>query len=188
MRSLPNFRLSESSPTAHLFLDIEIGDYHRAARHVSMLDWVDGAEREEWEERVMDGRGTRAARHALLAKLAAEHGVAVQLMLGIYEMNEANTPGAGKVLRRFGLTEVLDADCHLRYGGERFLFTPGPRMEERVFLEERRIEPDHIGAYKLAIYQRHLWNWALARNLEIGAAWEARQACIAALAPALVGR
>ncbi|MBB4638673.1 hypothetical protein [Longimicrobium terrae] len=183
-RALPQFNLSESSPTAHLFLDLDIADFHRAARHVSTLPFVDGTEREDWEERVLDGQGTRAAAHALVARLAAEHGVPVELMLGVYEMNEANTPAADDVLRRFGMTAVLDADCHLRYGGERLLLTPGVSVENRVFLHEAPISPDQIGAYKLVVYQRFLWDWTLARGLELGRAWEVRQACVAALAEA----
>lgn len=183
-RALPRFNLSESSTTAHRFLDLGIADFHRAARHVSTLPFVDGAERDDWAERVLDGQGTRAAGHALLAQLAAEHGVPVRLMLGVYEINEANTPAAGDVPRRFGMMAVLDADCHLSYGGERLLLTPGVSMEHRVLLHEEPTTPEQIGAYKLAVYQRHLWDWCLARNVTIGAAWEVRQACVAALAEA----
>jgi hypothetical protein len=183
-RALPQFNLSESSPTAHFFLDLDIADFHRAARHVSTLPFVDGAEREDWDERVLDGQGTRAAAHTLLARLAAEHGVPVKLMLGIYEINEVNTPAAGAVLRRFGMTEVLDADCHLAYDGERLLLTPGVSLDDRNFLHEDPITPDLIGAYKLVVYQRFLWDWTLARGLEIGTVWEVRQACVASLAEA----
>lgn len=186
-RALPQFRLSESSETARLFLDLDIVDFHRAARHVSTLPFVDGAERDDWAERVLDGQGTRAAAHALLARPAAEHGVPVQLMLGVYELNEANTPAAGDVLRRFGMTEVLDADCHLAYGGERLLLTPGVSVDDRAFLHEEPITPGQIGAHKRTVYQRHLWDWAVARGMTTGEAWEVRQACVAALADASRG-
>ena len=186
-RSLPQLRLSESSGTARLFLDLDIADFHRAARRVSALPFVDGAERRDWDERVPDGQGTRAAGHALIARLAAEHGMPVQLMLGIYEMNDANTPKVAGMLRHFVLPAVMDADCHLRYDGKRLLLTPGVCIEKRTFLHEEPITPKQIGAYKLAVYQRHLWDWALARDMTVGAAWEARQACVAALAEASRG-
>jgi len=50
-----------------------------------------------------EGRGTCSSKHALLAQLAGDQQLPVALMLGIYLMNERNTPGIGGVLSRYGL-------------------------------------------------------------------------------------
>jgi hypothetical protein len=50
-----------------------------------------------------EGRDTCSTKHALLAKLSRENGRRVALILGIYEMDEANTPGVGAVLKPNGL-------------------------------------------------------------------------------------
>jgi len=53
-----------------------------------------------------EGRGTCTTKHALLAELATEQRLPVALVLGIYLMNERNTPSVGSVLARHGLTEI----------------------------------------------------------------------------------
>lgn len=47
----------------------------------------------------------------------------VRLMIGIYLMNEDNTPGVGKVLERYGLKEIPEAHCYLRFEGQYLDFT-----------------------------------------------------------------
>ncbi|HEX8694096.1 MAG TPA: hypothetical protein VF746_16870 [Longimicrobium sp.] len=180
--ALPNFRLSPSSPTARAFLRRGLDDFHRAARHVWLLPTVHSAERPDFRRLLLAGRGTPAAKHALLAALAAEHGVPVRLVLAVYEMDEENTPGVGEVLRRHGLDAVLDAGCHLLYEGRRISLTRDEGTLDRiVFLHEEPIAPEHIAAYKLAVYQRLLWDWMQPRGLTIGQAWEVREECLAAL-------
>ena len=58
-----------------------------------------------------EGCGTCSSKHALLAGLAAAQRLPVALMLGIYLMNERNTPGIGPVLARYGLAEIPEAHC-----------------------------------------------------------------------------
>jgi hypothetical protein len=46
-----------------------------------------------------EGRGTCSTKHALLAELATEQRLPVALVLGIYLMNERNTPSGGQRTR-----------------------------------------------------------------------------------------
>lgn len=73
---------------------------------------------------VPGGKGTCSTKHALLACLAQEQGIPLELTLGIYEMNERNTPGTGRVLARHGLDALPEAHCYLKYGSCR-LVSPG---------------------------------------------------------------
>jgi hypothetical protein len=45
-------------------------------------------------------------------------------MLGLFNMEEINTPGVGEALRQCGLTSIPEAHCYLRFGGERVDLTP----------------------------------------------------------------
>src|SRR5688572_23514874 len=72
---------------------------------------------------IEEGKGTCSSKHRFLAALAHECGHAeVQLVLGLYEMSEQNTPGVGNVLRVEGLTVMPEAHCYLMCGEERFDF------------------------------------------------------------------
>jgi hypothetical protein len=56
-----------------------------------------------------EGCGTCTTKHATLTELAREQRIDVQLVLGIYEMNERNTPGVGRVLGAYGLSCIPEA-------------------------------------------------------------------------------
>ena len=134
-----------------------------------------------------EGRGTCSTKHAILAALAAENAPPnvrpVELRLGIYEMDEGNTPGVGPVLHRRGLACIPEAHCYLAHGGVRVDLT---RLEEGEvemrFLEEKRIRPHVIGPYKVEWHKRFVREWAGARGLDAAEVWRVREECIGALA------
>jgi len=66
-----------------------------------------------------ESRGTCGTTHALLAALAEQAFLPVELMLASYMMSEENTPGVGPVLQAHGLSEIPEAHCYLRYGETR---------------------------------------------------------------------
>src|SRR5207244_3343488 len=116
-------------------------------------------------------------KHALLAELAREQGIDLDLMLGIYEMGEGNTPGVGKVLEKYGLSYVPEAHCYLRV-------PPGAEPIER-FLYEEPITIEQIGAYKNDLHKRFLHDWMARTEAVHGRSldevWRIREECIAAL-------
>ncbi len=122
-----------------------------------------------------------------MAALAAEHDVLVQLMLGIYEMSDRNTPGVGSVLSKYGLSYIPEAHCYLGYQGERLDVTGVPAGAEPItrFLHEEPITTDQIGAYKTDLHKRVLTAWiptvAALRGYGLERVWRIREECIAAL-------
>lgn len=183
--ALPNFRLSPHSAIAREFLRHGATDFHRAVRHVWLLPYARTTPRNDYLRVLRQGRGTCSTKHALVAALAHEHGAPVRLVLGIYEMDAANTPGIGDVLARHGLASILEAHCYLVHEGERIDLTRGDDgWGEMRFIHEETIRPEQIGEYKLVVYQRHLWEWALAHDMSPGLAWSIREECIAALSRA----
>src|SRR5688572_26927349 len=69
-------------------------------------------------------RGTCSSKHALLARIGREaNRPDIELFVGIYQMNDVNTPGVGEVLAGHGLISVPEAHCYLRVGARRFDFT-----------------------------------------------------------------
>lgn len=83
-----------------------------------------------------------STKHALLAALAIEQGLAVQLTLGISEMTARNTPGVGRVLSRHGLAFVPEAHCYLIHSGVRIDVTRDSAVAQEP------IAPEQIGEYK----------------------------------------
>lgn len=134
-----------------------------------------------------ESRGTCSSKHALLAALARENGLPIELVLGVYEMTGTNTPGVGAELARHGLASIPEAHCYLRAGrGVIDVTMPGgsPDTAEWHFLHEEIISPEDVGAYKTAVHRRVLADWlhrAGHARLGLDAAWAVCEACIAAL-------
>ena len=136
-----------------------------------------------------EGRGTCSTKHALLARLLAAQGIqGYELRLGIYEMDEANTPGVGRVLAAHGLALIPEAHCYLWRGGRRIDVTrvlPAGVAAIGPMLREATIAPEQIGAWKREFHRGYLEEHAREHpELGLTAAdlWRIREECIAALA------
>jgi hypothetical protein len=160
--------------------------FRDAAGVVWNLPYGRNADRADYRLVLVEGRGTCSTKHALLAALAIEQKIAIELRLGIYEMSDANTPGVGPVLERAGVSAIPEAHCWLRYFGADIDLTmpPGLPAVARSFLHEETISPDQISAYKARVHGRFLADW-LARqshaDMTLDDAWRIREACIAIL-------
>src|SRR5712691_8710459 len=187
VKQLARYPLSGDGAITRLFRSIGVRDFAGAARHVLQLPYGRIKDRAQFWLVLNEGRGTCTTKHALLAELAREQSIGVELMLGIYEMGERNTPGVGKVLEKYGLAYVPEAHCYLRYQGARIDMTgvpPGAEPIER-FLYEEPITIDQIGAYKNDLHKRFLHDWITRTEAVQGRSlddvWRIREECIAAL-------
>ncbi|HEY3065588.1 MAG TPA: hypothetical protein VGL09_07330 [Methylomirabilota bacterium] len=188
--ALPAVFLSPLRPLAADFTARGVTNFRAAGHYLEKLPYGRTAERADFRAVLREGRGTCSTKHALLAALAEEQGVAVVLTLGIYEMHERNTPGVGAVLSRYGLPYVPEAHCYLAHEGTRIDVTrSGAASAEAIagFLHEEPIVPKQIGDYKATLHRRFMREW-VARAPEIVGAltfndvWAIREECIRALA------
>jgi hypothetical protein len=109
-------------------------------------------------------------------------------MLGIYLMNERNTPGVGAVLSRYGLAEIPEVHCYLLHGDGRIDVTRAidSRAEPiAALLHEEEIAPPQVGTYKVAcIRSSHETGSMLGifpHSWTFDEIWRVREECIAAL-------
>ena len=125
----------------------------------------------------------------MLAQLATENGIeGIDLMLGIYRMNEANTRGVGQVLQQYGLSFLPEAHNYLCFEEKRFDFTK-PSSKHLSFAasleEEIIILPHQITDFKVQYHRNFLEKW-LGKNAStiqysLTEIWEIREACIKAI-------
>ena len=161
--------------------------YRGAARFLRELRYGRNSDRADYRLVLEERVGTCSTKHALLAAVAREQDLPVDLTVGIYEMAEANTPGVGRVLREHGLDGIPEAHCYLRIEGRRVDITrSGVVAAEPIarFEQEWSIEPSQIGEFKLQLHHRYLREW-LSQNRDLPYSfdeiWRIREACIAAL-------
>jgi hypothetical protein len=182
--ALPEHRLRPAGPISAPFLARGITDYRNAALARRNLVYGRNAVPEDPLAVLRENRGTCSTKHALLARLAGEQELAVELMVGIYEMDGENTPGISEVLEHYGIERIPEAHCYLRFNCERIDVTRtvvGKPVSAWLF--EQVISPDQIGAYKVALHQRFMREWIATAShpYTFPKLWQAREACIEAL-------
>ena len=189
--ALPDAPILETGALGSRFRRRGCTTLRQAARYLHDLPYGRNSDRSDFRLVLSEGRGTCSTKHAVLAALGQELGIAVQLTMGIYEMSEANTPGVGPVLERYQLSSIPEAHTYLRYRHRRVDITRSgiePRAEIQNFILEQDIRPDQIGDYKVSFHRTFLRQW-LSQHPELShftpeALWEIREACIFAISAA----
>ena len=182
-------RLRSSGIVSTAFLSLAKADLRVAGQHVCDLPYGRNGHPDDPLAVLTERRGTCSTKHALLRRLAIEQEIDLLLILGIYEMNERNTPGVGSVLERYGLNALPEAHCYLRVGNERIDVTRqnvGSHVEPiSHFLHEEEIDPSQITLYKSGVHKSFLQQWITERpdirEFSLASIWEIREECIAAL-------
>lgn len=186
---LPDCALDNAGEISRAFVSAGQRDFRAAARYVHALPYGRNSSRTDALVVMREHRGTCSTKHALLARLALEQRLEIALVIGIYQMNERNTPGVGRVLAASGLEYIPEAHCYLRHLADRIDVTReivgGPAEPIAHFLHEEEISPEQIGDYKIALHQRWMRGWLASpdapRGFGFDELWKIREACIAAL-------
>lgn len=183
LEALPLSPLSPGTPLGRAFLEHGVGTIRAAAEYLHALPYGRTTDPRRFELVLAEGRGTCSGKHALMAALCDEHGIRVDLMLALFEMDGVNTPAVATTLRRHGLDAVPEAHCYLAVGEIRLDLThPGAEPVCTLdLLVERVISPDQVGSFKIAWHRERMAEWCARRNLDIHGVWAAREECIAAL-------
>ena len=186
--ALPSLKISSSSRIGSAFAMRGVTDIRAAGRFLYELPYGRNTERSDFMLVLLEARGTCSTKHGLLAALAREQGAPLSLMLGVYEMSEANTPGVGAVLARNGLNSIPEAHCYVVWEGTSIDVTrSGVEPSEPIgrFLQEEMIAPEQIGEYKVAWHEAFIRDWANegkdGSGLTFEQLWKIREDCIAAL-------
>jgi hypothetical protein len=171
------------------FLSLAKADLRAAGQHLCELPY--GRNRYPGDPLAVltERRGTCSTKHALLRRLAIEQGINLVLVLGIYEMNERNTPGVGSVLQGHGLKSIPEAHCYARVGDKRIDVTRQRARGEAEpishFRHEEEIDPSQITIYKIGVHKSFLHQWITVTpglgGLTLTCIWAIREECIAAL-------
>jgi hypothetical protein len=171
------------------FVAAGLQDFRQAAAYVNLLPYGRNTNRTEALVVMKEGRGTCSTKHALLRRLAIEQNLNIALVIGIYQMNQRNTPGVGMVLEKFGLRSLPEAHCYLCLGYKRIdvtrIIADSDAEQITHFIHEEEIAPDQIGEYKTSLHRRFLKlcmeEPASRIQYTLTDLWRIREECIAAL-------
>jgi len=179
---LPNKLLIQGGELSDGFLQIGCNSFHDACKFVWKLPYGRTSDRANWRLVLTEKTGTCSTKHALLKALSDDLDLGVQLTIGIYPMQESNTPGVGKVLSAHSIESIPEAHCYLRYAGLRVDLTRfGFEAENPIseFWVEKDITPDDIGEFKHTFHKEFILTQFGAKKSE--QIWSVRELCIQAL-------
>ena len=186
MKILPNTQLNPSKPISQRFLAIDIEHFQDAVKYVHYLPYGRNSNRTDLLLVLDEKKGTCSSKHALLASLAKECSILIDLMLGIYSMNGNNTSGVETVLSKYDLESIPEAHCYLRYKGQRIDLTRSGLEETNPissFLFEEVISPEDVSHRKVEIHQDFIKRWLEnssegSTKYNFDALWKIREECI----------
>jgi hypothetical protein len=149
---------------------------------VSLLPYGRNSDRSSFIKILSERRGTCSTKHAFIARLAEEQNIEIDLYVGIYGMNQTNTPFLEDTLHRFGLVCLPEAHCYLGFDGFRFdlTFSNQPQLMSLNILTEMKILPHEIGEFKLSFHKDFIKQWIAKEKIDLSfdALWSIREMCI----------
>lgn len=184
MKLVVNKKLTSDDPITSAIKNKGIYTWSELSSFVQQLPYGRNANRKDLSLILTEGKGTCSSKHAFLKTIADLNTVSnVKLILGMYKMNEINTPGIAPALSNNCLKYIPEAHCYLTIEGIRFDFT-NSRSDigkiEKEIMFEKEISPDQVISYKVEFHQGYLKNWLKENNINrsFDEIWKIREKCI----------
>lgn len=184
---LPAVPLDGPGPLAREFRALGCPTFRDAAQWVQALPYGRNADRTRPELVLSEHRGTCSTKHALLALLAEEQGLDVEMRLVFIRLDRTTSPAVAAVLDRHAVQYLPEAHCVLRTPqGTVDLTHPNGDGEPPEFDEEADLDPEELGEPKILRHRTRLAQLLttdkdLHARFDLDSLWAVREECIAAL-------
>jgi len=154
---------------------------------VKSLPYGRNSNRTDFQLVFTEKKGSCSSKHAFLKKVADLNDIPnVKLILGIYKMNNKNTPNIGDVLIENSIEFIPEAHCYLKINENRIDITTQKsdfKSIEKDVIEELEIQPEQVSEFKVEYHKTFLKHWLLKNNKKINfdEIWRIREKCISNL-------
>lgn len=178
--------LTSKDELTQQLLELGITNWNDALLYVKNIPYGRNSNRDDLSLVLNENKGSCSSKHAFLKSIADQNNIPnVQLIIGIYKMNETNTK-IGTILSENSIDYIPEAHCYLCINGERMDYTNRSSNFEKIkddLLEEIEIEPYQVGEFKIEYHQNFMKKWLLdtKSNLSFSEIWSVREKCIAYL-------
>jgi hypothetical protein len=180
---LPDAAIEDEGPVGAEFRRRGIASFHAACGFVHQLPYGYNSDRDDLFVLFKEGMGSCTTKHAVIATLAEELGLAVKKKIGIYPMSETIVTGTQAILERHGLPFLPMAHCFLAGNTCRVDLTEGNRNGKNTAIEDflytEAVIPNISAKDEYRLYRRvlkDLLNSARAlRGMEIKTLLHARE-------------
>jgi hypothetical protein len=160
-----------------------INSWENLLLYIKNVPYGRNKNRDDFSLVLKENKGTCSSKHAFLKEVADLNNIPnVELIVGLYKMNEANTK-IGSILSENNIEYIPEAHCYLKISGERLDLTSKDADFEKiktVLIEEIIIEPYQVGDFKVNYHKEYLKNWLNENGLShtFEQLWRIREKCI----------
>ena len=189
MTNQPDFEIKSTERISKEFVERNILTFNQAVLFVKQLTYGRNEDKNNLASVFADNCGTCSTKHALLKRLADENNFEkVKLIVGLFKMNEKNTPEISATLLQNKLEYIPEAHCYLKFEDQILDLTkinskPTDFLDDLI--EEIEISPEQITDYKVQYHKNYLITWLDNNkqiNLSLKDIWKIREQCIQDLA------
>ena len=173
-RIFPDAAIAGAGQMAETFRRLGLPDFQAACRWVHALPYGYNTDRDDPMILFKEKMGSCTTKHAVIATLAGELGLAVHKNIGIYAMTEALVTGTAPILARHGLPYLPMVHCFLVYEDHRVDLSQGNRNGKNGpiddFLFTCRVDPAISARDEYRLYRDALKTHVLPRGELAGVA------------------
>lgn len=180
-----NSYLSSEKTLTRFFKSKGVTHWDEAIAYVQKLPYGRNSNREDLSLVLTEQKGSCSSKHALLKQLATENNISgIILVLALYRMTEANTPGIAPLLTEHALRYIPEAHCYLKIDGIVMDGTSEAadfKMLQKDIFSEIAIEPYQVASYKVNYHQLYLKEWIASQTTfpySFSELWDIRESCI----------
>ncbi len=158
-------------------------NFQEIINFIKQIPYGRNSNREDFSLVISENKGTCSSKHAYLKDFANKNNIPnVQLIIGIYRMNEQNTK-IGSILSENKLDYIPEAHCYLNIDGEILDVTTNESDFNKIksdLLKEIEIEPYQVADFKVNYHQNYIRKWLLETNSKFtfDEIWGIREVCI----------
>lgn len=133
---------------------------------------------------IKENKGTCSSKHAFLKTIADLNRIPnIKLILGMYKMNQTNTPKIGNELSSHNIDYIPEAHCYLKIDNKTVDITTETSQFEAIkndILQEKEITPEQVVAFKVNYHKTFIKQWIIDQkiNYDFDTIWSIREKCI----------
>jgi hypothetical protein len=182
-----NWCLNSSDDLTKIARNYGLNNWDELTKFIQELPYGRNKNRTNFELVLIEKKGTCSSKHSTLKEIANRNNFPdVKLILGIYKMNNINTPKIGNELSKNSIEFLPEAHCYLKINDVRIDLTTKKSDFKRIesdIIEEIEIQPSQVGEFKVDYHKNFIRNWLtkVDLNFNFDQIWQIREQCISNL-------
>lgn len=179
-----DYKLTSKDGLTELARSNGINSWNELTEFIKNLPYGRNKNRTEFGLVLSERKGTCSSKHAVLKRIADLNNVpGIYLVIGMYRMNQLNTPKIGTVLTKNSIEFIPEAHCYLNINGKRTDLTTNKSEIQKIekdIIQEKVMEPREVAEFKVEYHKKFIKKWLKDSNseFEFDQIWHIREKCI----------